>query len=35
MSKNFTVTEFFKRFPDDDSCLDHLILALYLRTTRL
>ncbi|MDH5573359.1 MAG: IS1595 family transposase [Gammaproteobacteria bacterium] len=24
-SKNFTVTEFFKRFPDDDSCLDHLM----------
>jgi len=29
MSKNFTVTEFFKRFPDDDSCLDHLMLVRY------
>ena len=25
MAKNLTVTEFFKRFPDDDSCLDHLM----------
>jgi len=24
MAKNFTVTEFFKRFPDDTSCLQHL-----------
>ena len=25
MSKQFTVTDFFKRFPDDDTCLDHLM----------
>jgi len=25
MAKMFTVTDFFKRFPDDDSCLDHLM----------
>jgi len=24
-TKNFTVTEFFKRFSDDDACLDHLM----------
>jgi len=29
MSKNFTITQFFKRFPDDDSCLDHLMLVRY------
>jgi len=29
MSKNFTVTEFFKRFPDDDACLDHLMLVRH------
>ena len=29
MSKNFTVTEFFKRFPDDDSCLNHLMLVRH------
>ena len=27
--KNFTVTEFFKRFPDDDACLDHLMLVRH------
>ncbi len=25
MAKQFTVTDFFKRFPDDDTCLDHLM----------
>ncbi len=25
MAKTFTVQEFFKRFPDDDTCLDHLM----------
>jgi transposase-like protein len=25
VKKNLTVTEFFKKFPDDDSCLDHLM----------
>ena len=25
MAKTFTVQDFFKRFPDDDSCLDHLM----------
>jgi transposase-like protein len=25
MAKQFTVTDFFKRFPDDDSCLEHLM----------
>ena len=29
MSDNFTVTEFFKRFPDDDSCLEHLMDVRY------
>lgn len=29
MSKNFTVTEFFKRFPDDGSCLEHLMLVRH------
>ncbi|MCK5262398.1 MAG: IS1595 family transposase [Gammaproteobacteria bacterium] len=32
MSKTFTVTEFFKRFPDDDSCLDHLMLVRHGET---
>ena len=32
MSKNFTVTEFFKRFPDDNSCLDHLMLVRHGET---
>ena len=31
MAKSFTVTEFFKRFPDDDSCLDHLMNTRYGR----
>lgn len=30
--KNFTVTEFFKRFPDDDACLEHLMLVRYGET---
>lgn len=25
MAKTFTVQDFFKRFPDDDACLDHLM----------
>ena len=25
MAKQFTVTDFFKRFPDDDTCLNHLM----------
>jgi transposase len=29
MSKSFTITEFFKRFPDDDSCLEHLMLVRH------
>ena len=29
MSKTFTVTEFFKTFPDDDSCLDHLMAVRH------
>lgn len=29
MSKNFTVTEFFRRFPTDDDCLDHLMKVKY------
>jgi transposase-like protein len=29
MSKNFTVTEFFQRFPDDDACLDHLMAVRH------
>ncbi len=29
MAKNFTVTEFFKRFPDDATCLDHLMAVRY------
>ena len=29
MAKQFTVTDFFKRFPDDDSCLDHLMSIRY------
>jgi transposase-like protein len=27
--KTFTVNEFFKRFPDDSSCLDHLMAVRY------
>ncbi len=29
MAKQFTVTDFFKRFPDDDTCLDHLMKIRY------
>ena len=29
MAKSFTVQEFFKRFPDDDACLDHLFAVRY------
>jgi transposase len=25
MAKNFTIQDFFKRFPDDDACLNHLM----------
>lgn len=25
MAKSFTIQDFFKRFPDDDACLDHLM----------
>lgn len=29
MSKPMTITEFFQRFPDDDTCLDHLMKVRY------
>jgi len=29
MSKTFTITDFMKRFPDDDACLDHLMTLRY------
>jgi len=29
MAKSFTITEFMRRFPDDDSCLDHLMSLRY------
>lgn len=29
MAKQFTVTDFFKRFPDDDTCLNHLMQIRY------
>ena len=29
MAKQFTVTDFFKRFSDDDLCLDHLMSVRY------
>lgn len=29
MSKHFTITDFFKRFPTDDACLDHLMAIRY------
>jgi transposase len=32
MSKPFTVHDFFKRFPDDDTCLDHLMRVRYGET---
>ena len=32
MAKGFTITEFFRRFPDDDACLDHLMQVRYGKT---
>ncbi len=32
MAKGFTITEFFRRFPDDNSCLDHLMKVRYGET---
>ena len=32
MPKTFTITEFFRRFPDDDACLDHLMNTRYGET---
>jgi transposase len=32
MAKQFTVQDFFKRFPDDDSCLAHLMKTRYGET---
>ena len=29
MAKNYTVHDFFKRFPDDDSCLNHVMSIRY------
>lgn len=29
MARTFTVTDFFRRFPDDDSCLDHLMAVRF------
>ncbi|MDX8404291.1 MAG: IS1595 family transposase [Mariprofundaceae bacterium] len=29
MAKTFTVQDFFKRFPDDESCLNHLMLTRF------
>jgi transposase-like protein len=29
MAEQFTVSDFFKRFPDDDACLDHLMGMRY------
>ena len=29
MAKTFTIKDFFKRFPDDDACLDHLFEVRY------
>jgi len=29
MTKTFTVQDFFKRFPDDDTCLDHLMQTRF------
>ncbi|MGF1631321.1 MAG: IS1595 family transposase [Kiloniellaceae bacterium] len=31
-SKLITVQEFFRRFPDDDTCLDHLVMVRYGET---
>lgn len=33
MAKGFTITEFFRRFPDDDACLDLLMKVRYGETT--
>ena len=32
MTKTFTVQDFFKRFPDDAACLDHLMKLRYGET---
>ncbi len=32
MSKQFTIKDFFKQFPDDDACLDHLMTVRYGKT---
>jgi transposase len=32
MATMFTVTDFFKRFPSDDACLDHLMKTRYGET---
>ena len=32
MAKTFTVQDFFKRFPDDDTCLDHLMKVRHGET---
>ena len=29
MAKTYTIQQFFKQFPDDDSCLDHLMATRY------
>ncbi len=29
MAKMFSVLDFYKRFPDDDTCLDHLMKIRY------
>ena len=29
MTKTFTIQDFFKRFPDDTACLDHLMKLRY------
>ena len=29
MAKMFSVLDFYKRFPDDDACLDHLMKVRY------
>jgi len=32
MAKHFTITDFFRRFPDDGSCLDHLMRVRFGET---
>lgn len=32
MPKGFSITDFFRRFPDDDACLDHLMRVRYGKT---